>query len=337
MEIFNMMHIEGRDEMKSEVFAIMPGKSEHGTGNGPRWKKLWAQIKLHRFRYLLLLPGLIFFIIYKYIPMYGIIIAFKKYNFMKGIWKSPWIGLQNFDTLFRYGDFQRAFINTIVISVMKICVIYFFTIITALLLNELKDGLFKRGVQTISYMPHFLSWVAIYGIFVNILSPESGSFIRLLISLGLPKIDFFTDPIVFRITLVFSELWKSLGWNTIIYLAALSGIDPELYEAAYMDGANRFRRMLHVSLPGILPIIVIMLILNTGKIMDENLQQILQFSNPLVTQVSDVFETIVYRKGIQEANYSYATAVGLFKSSVSLILTLFVNQVAKKAGQEGLW
>ena len=200
-----------------------------------------------------------------------------------------------------------------------------------------EEGVFKKTLQTISYLPHFLSWVAIYGIFMVILSPQSGTLIKLMQIMGLQPVDFFTDPRYFRWLLTLSNIWREVGWSTIIYLAALASIDPGTFEAAVIDGANRFQRAWYISIPGILHIITIMLILSIGHILNENLEQILQFYNPIVKPVSQVFETIVYEKGMQGMNYGYATAVGLFQSTAGLILTLFANWAAKKAGQDGLW
>lgn len=301
------------------------------------WSNTWARMKADKFRYFLILPGLLYFIVYKYIPIYGILAAFQKFNLIKGISGSEWIGFRHFESMFLYGDFQSAIVNTIVISLMKLITIYVWAIIMSLLLYELKDSVFKKAVQTISYLPHFLSWVALYGIFMVILSPQTGSLIKLLHFIGVQAPDMFTDPRYFRWLLTLSNLWREAGWCTIIYVAALTSIDPGIFEAAIIDGANRLQRAWYISIPGILPIITIMLILSIGHILNENLEQILQFYNPIVKPVSQVFETIVYEKGMQGMNYGYATAVGLFQSTAGLILTLFANWASKKAGQDGLW
>lgn len=301
--------------------------------NGSRW----AKIKANRFRYAIILPGALFFLIYRYIPMGGLVMAFQKYNPIKGISGSEWVGLDNFRMMFEYGDFSRAIVNTIVISFSKMAASYFCTVSFALLLNEIQTTWFKKTVQTISYAPNFLSWVTVYGIASILFSPQNGLITNLTTNLGLPMIDLFTDPSTFRFTLVFTALWKGVGWGTIIYIAGLAGVDPTLYEAAIVDGAGRFKRMIHISLPALMPLLVIQMILSIGNIMNENLDQLLMFQNPIVYEVSDVFETIVYRQGMENMQYGYASAVGFFQSTCAVILTLTANWIAKRMGQEGIW
>lgn len=299
-------------------------------------KNMIKLILRNKFRYVLILPAMIYFVIYKYVPMYGIIIAFKDYSPAIGIFDSEWIGLRHFKTLFRYGDFERAFTNTLIISLYRIILGYILTLLLALMINELANGVFRKVIQTITYLPHFLSWIVVYGLFLVLLGPD-GSITNLARDNGLPVLELLTDPNVFRGTLVGTSIWKGVGWGTIIYLAALAGVDPGMYEAAKIDGCSRIKRIWYISLPSIMPVVVITVILSMGTLMGENLQQILQFQNNLVISVSDVFETVVYRKGLSQMNYGYGTAVGLFQSSAAVVLTLISNKIAKKMGHEGLW
>lgn len=300
-------------------------------------RDVWHRVKANKFAYFLILPGLVYFIIYKYLPMFGLAMAFQNYNPIKGFTGSQFVGLQNFQILFAYGDFAKAFRNTLIISFLKIGTGYFSTIFFALLLNELKSGWFKKTVQTITYAPHFLSWVTVYGIFSLLFNMQDGVLTRFAASMGLRIPDILGDPRIFRWTLVLSNIWKGIGWGTIVYLAGLSGVDPALYEAAMVDGATRFQRMIHVSIPALIPLLVIQLIMSFGSIMGENLDQILLFQNKLVMEVSDVFETVVYRQGLENMRYGYGAAVGMFQSVCGVILTLTANAIAKKVGQEGLW
>lgn len=298
---------------------------------------IWNSIKKDRLRYLLILPGLIFFIVYKYVPIYGLLAAFKDYRLADGIWNSKWNDFYHFKTMFLYGDFQRALRNALIISFMKIFFGFLCTIILALLVNELREGMFKKIAQTISYLPNFMSWVVVYGFFLYMFSSNTGVVTKVFATLGLSMPDLFNDPGLFRWTLTISNIWKSVGWGTIVYIAALAAIDPQLHEAAIIDGASKLQRIWHISLAGILPMIILMLILNIGGVLYENLEQILQFYNPIVRPISEVFETIVYEKGIRDMNYGYTTAVGLFQSIVGLVLTLAADKTSKKLGQDGLW
>lgn len=291
----------------------------------------------NRFLFLLLVPGLIFFLVFKYIPIYGLVIAFKDYNFFDGIWNSPWVGLQVFEDLFSTPSFWEVFRNTVVISGLQFLIGFPAPIIFALLLNEIFSKKAKRWIQTISYLPHFVSWVILGGLFLQLLSPSSGPINALIQALGGRPIYFLADPEWFVSVLVATEVWKSIGWGSIIYLAALSSIDPELYEAADMDGANRWHKMWSITLPSLAPVITIMLILATGKLVDDNFDQIFNLYNPAVYQVGDVMSTYMYRKGLAEMQYSFATAVGLFKNVLSFAILLGANWLAKKINDHGLW
>ncbi|KOP68171.1 protein lplB [Bacillus sp. FJAT-18019] len=276
------------------------------------WKKEWP---LH----LMLLPGLAFIIIFSYIPMSGIMMAFQKYVPNKGLFGSPFIGWRNFQLLVDYPDIGRIFFNTVYIAVMKIVAGLFVPITIAILLNELRREWMKRTFQTLVYLPHFLSWVLLSGILVDILSPSSGILNQLLGWFGMKPIFFLGDNNWFPYVMVISDVWKEFGFGTIVYLAALTGINPTLYEAAEIDGAGRWKQTLHVTLPGMMPIIVLMLTLNIGNVLNAGFDQIFNLYSAPVYESADIIDTFVYRMGIQQAQFGFATAVGLLKSVVSFI------------------
>lgn len=286
----------------------------------------------HKYYFVLLFPGLLYFLLIHYWPMYGITIAFKDFKLMEGITGSNWVGLKWFKILFAAPDFWTALSNTIIISFYKLVFNFPAPILLALLLNEVYHSGFKRIIQTVVYFPHFLSWVILGGILISLFSTDSG----LLKLLGL-SISPLMDPGKFRALLVLSELWKEVGWGTIIYLAAIAGINPDLYDAGKIDGASRLQLIRYITLPSIASTIVVLLILRTGHILHVGFDQIFILYNPLVYSVSDVLDTYVYRVGITMGRYSFATAAGLFQSVVGLILLLFTNRVAKRLGEEGLW
>ncbi|MBD2843702.1 sugar ABC transporter permease [Paenibacillus sp. IB182496] len=302
-----------------------------------RFYKRWSDYKRNKYLYALLLPILVWYGIFAYGPLYGIQLAFKDFQIMQGIAGSPWVGLKHFHYLFTASpDFLQILGNTITISFYHIVFGFPAPIVLALLLNEIRHNGFKRVTQTISYLPHFLSWVILAGILTVMLSPSTGIVNEGLRLLGLDPIFFLGDPDYFRFTLVVSNIWKEIGWGTIIYLAALSAIDPHLYEAAVMDGANKWRQVLHITLPQLMPAITILLILRMGNVLDAGFDQILNLYNPSVYSVADTIDTYVYRAGLLQMQFSLTTAVGLFKNVVALLLVLFTNFIVKKAGQEGL-
>jgi putative aldouronate transport system permease protein len=296
--------------------------------------KLFSQLlkNLNRYKvmYLLLIPGLIYFAVFKYVPMFGLILAFKKYNVVLGFWDSPWIGLQNFKQFIQGVYFWDLIENTIMISLYKLLFGFSAPILLALMLNEVTLKWFKKAIQTISYLPHFLSWVIIYGLMVALLSPGDGMINMLLRQMGFESINFLTDPAWARFLVVTSDIWRGIGWGAILYLAALSGIDPSLYEAARIDGAPKWRQIWHVTLPGIRNIIILMLIINLSHILDAGFDQIFMLANVFNQEKIDIIDTWVYREGLQRLQMGIATAVGLFKSVIGLILVLSANQVAKK-------
>ncbi len=313
--------------------------SKHPTGRAKpgAWGRLCKDIAKSYWLYLMVLPGFLFFVIFKYIPMGGTVIAFQNYFPFLGISKSQWVGFKHFETLFASGTFWMLFRNTIIISLLNLVFFFPAPIIIALLLNEIRLQYFKRTIQTLIYIPHFISWPVVVGIVYIFLTTDGGLLNQLLVSLGYSKINFLASEGWFRPLVVIEMMWKETGWGTIIFLAALAGVDPQLYEAARMDGANRWRQLWHVTLPAIRSTIVILLILRMGDILDLSFEQIYLMMNALNASVSEVFDTFVYKTGIQQGNFSYSAAVGLFKSAVGLIMVTAANYLAKKVGEEGIF
>jgi putative aldouronate transport system permease protein len=288
-------------------------------------RRLWK----YKEYYMLALPGLAAYILFRYLPMGGIIIAFKDYSLVKGVFGSQWVGLDVFKTLFHNEEFRIALRNTLIISVYKIVFTFPAPIVLALLLNEVRRQFFKRTVQTLVYLPHFVSWVVISGILYLLLSPDTG----IVTLLGMHK-----SPLIsadhFRALLIVSELWKDVGWGTVIYLAAISGINQEMYEAATMDGANRFQRMVSITLPSISSTIIVLLILRMGHILEAGFNQVFILYNPMVYDVADILDTYVYRVGLTMGRFSFAAAAGVFQSAVGLALILAVNYLTKRLSSE---
>lgn len=299
-----------------------------------RWREIWSQ----RSWYFMLLPGLIFFIVFKYLPMYGVIISFKDYDLFEGLWGSPWADpwYKHFEYFYRSTYFTQLLSNTLLISLYKITFGMFPDIVMAILLNECRKAWFKRSIQTLTYMPHFLSWVIIFGISYAFLSETTGVLNRWIQEMGFEAIPFLSSTDWFRSVLVGSEIWKDIGWGAIIYLAAMSSIDPSLYEAARVDGASRLRMIWHITLPSITHVFVLLLILRLGHILDAGFEQIYVMYNVRVYPVADIIDTWVYRTGLEQLNFSLASAVGLFKSFIGLWLVLGANAIAKRWGQ-GVW
>ncbi len=290
-------------------------------------------------RYLLLLfiPAVVYFIIFHYVPLYGVIIAFKDYKFNKGIMGSAWVGLEHFRTLFGMESFWQVFRNTIIISVWKFVCEFPLTIVFALLLNEITQTKFKKVVQTISYLPHFISWVVMGGILMQLLSPSTGPINQAIKALGGEPIYFLADTHWFRPVLVLSTVWKNIGWGSIVYLAALSNVDQEVHEAAMIDGASRIQRIIKITVPEIMPVITIMLIMSVGKLINDDFDQVFNLYSPAVYSVGDVLGTYTYRSGLVDMEYSFATAVGLFKNVISVILVVGTNMICKRINDYGIW
>ena len=302
-------------------------------------EKLGFAKVLKRDKYLvyLFIPCFLYYLIFKYIPMFGIVIAFQDYSPYLGYFKSEWVGVQNFIDFFESIYFWRLIRNTLVLNVYDLLLGFPVPIIFALLLNEVTNQGIKRFVQTVSYLPHFISIVIVVGIMHSFLSPNSGIVNILLNNMGKDTIDFWTEPKWFRPLYIGSGIWQGFGWGSIIYLAAISGIDPNLYEAAEMDGARRLRKMIHITIPGIMPTIVILLILRLGNMMSVGFQKIILMYNGATYETADVISTYVYRKGIAGGEFSFATAVGLFNSVINLILIFAANTFSRKIGETSLW
>mgnify|MGYP002227926561 FL=1 len=286
------------------------------------WQKDW---QLH----LMILPGLLFILIFKYMPLGGITIAFKEFLPGKGIWGSPWVGLENFEYMLALPDTKRVMWNTLFIAAAKILINFPVPIIISILLNEVKNHRFKRSVQTIIYLPYFISWVILAGIIQDLFAKE-GLINQFLGIFGAEPVFFLGNKYAFLGVLIGTDVWKNFGYNTVVYLAAITGIDETLYEAAKIDGANRFQQIWNVTLPGIAPIVVLMMILNLGNVLNAGFEQIFNLYNPLVYETADIIDTFVYRISLVEANYSLGTAVGLLKSVVSFILIVTSYKIANK-------
>jgi putative aldouronate transport system permease protein len=301
-------------------------------------RKTWRRIRQYKLLYLLVLPALIYYAVFAYAPMYGVTLAFKQYMFSQGILGSPWVGWSNFQEAFQYDDLWNALRNTIIISLGRLLFEFPVAIVLALLLNELGErSRAKRFFQTVFTFPHFLSWVVLGGILVNMLG-DTGIVNAILGQVGLPRTDFLVTSATFRPLLFASDDWKEAGWGAIIYLAAIAGISPEQYEAAYVDGANRFQQLRYITLPSIAGTISIMLILAVGNIMNAGFDQIFNLFSGAVFDVADIVDTFVYRLTFQEGgSYGVTTAIGLFKSVLNLGLLVLANLVIKRMGQEGLF
>ncbi|WP_152393172.1 ABC transporter permease [Paenibacillus guangzhouensis] len=293
---------------------------------------------LDRHLYLMLLPVILFYFVFKYAPMVGEIIAFKDYRLGDGIFGSPWVGFKHFESLFGSIDFWRVLRNTLVLNVYSLVFGFPVPIVLALLLNEVRKEWYKRTVQNLLYLPHFISWVILGGIFIAILSPSTGIVNTVLVNVfGIEPIYFMADSRWWPVAYTVSGIWREAGWGTILYLAAMASIDPQLYEAAKIDGASKLRQMWHITLPGIRSTIAILLVLRMGSMLDVGLEQTLILQNQSVLDVADVISTYVYRVGLQNMSYSYTTALGLFQSLVSFILVVSVNRLTRAFGERGLW
>ena len=305
-----------------------------------RFKKrrsFMRRVRKHKLHLLMILPVICWYLLFRYGPLYGITLAFKEFRMLSGIMGSPWIGLENFNRLFTSYNFWNVFRNTIVIATLKFVFGFPAPIILALMLNELRGQRYKRIIQSLSYLPHFISWVILTGIFMVILSPNRGPINTMLKAMGFESIYFLGDPRYFRGTLVVTGIWKGVGWGSIVYLAALGGVNEELYDAARVDGCGRWARIWHVTLPGITPVVTIMLILSMGSLVDDDFDQIFNLLNDAVLEVGDVLGTFIYRQGVTKMEFGYATAVELFRNLISLVLVLSANYISKRINEYGLW
>lgn len=300
------------------------------------WSRLGKDVARDKWLYLLVLPGIVFLIIFKYIPMIDLKIAFQEYNPFNAA-GSPWVGFNKFVELFTKPGFPDAFRNTITISLLKLVIGFPIPIILALMMNEMRNMKFKKVSQTLLYLPFFISWVIMAGMIMTFVDPQTGAITQLIKAITGKDIQVLTDKNAFVPMLIISDIYKGAGWGTIIYFAALSGVDPQLYEAAQIDGAKRFKQLLHITIPAIMPTIIINLILSCNNIMNAGFDQIFMLYSAPVYDVADIIDTYVYRLGIQKQDYSLSTAAGLFKSVIALMLVLIVNQLARKTGNQGVW
>lgn len=310
------------------------------TAKNEKTRKNYGEIRKKAFEYreiyIMLIPAFLYYFIFCYGPMYGIILAFKDYWASKGIFGSPWVGLANFKELFASAKFWSVFKNTLIINMGRLLFGFPVPIILALLLNEVSSAKYKRCIQTIIYLPHFISWVVISGILFALLSTDGmvNSFLGIF---GIAKINFLTNTKAFRPLIIISDIWKEMGWGTIIYLAAITGISQDMYEAAEIDGANRFKRIIYITLPSILPTVSVLLIMKLGRLMTGGFDQVFNLYNEAVYEVGDIIDTYIYRTGLTQGRFSAATAVGLFLNIINMCMLLASDKISKAVGGSGLY
>ncbi|MCJ8011991.1 ABC transporter permease subunit [Paenibacillus sp. KQZ6P-2] len=285
---------------------------------------------------LIALPGLAFFLVFKYIPIAGNVIAFQDYNMFKGVLHSEWAGFKHFEFMFTHPEFMIIFKNSLKLGLYSIIFGFPAPLLLALLLNEIRLRWFMRTTQTLLYLPHFLSWVIVGGIFTELLS-LNGPLNQIITNYGGEAVSFLTEPKYFMGIITSLGIWKEVGWSMIIYLAAMTSINPNLYEAAMMDGAGRFKMAWHITLPSLMPTIVVLMLLRIGHLLDANVEQVLFFLNPLVREVGEVFDTYVYRVGLMGGQYSYTTAIGMFKAVIGIILVVSLNKISRKTTGESIY
>lgn len=300
-------------------------------------KRLLNQMLSQKFLYVMILPGLIYFFVFKYVPMWGLIIAFQDYQPFLGILGSEWVGFKHFIRLFTEPTFFILLKNTLILFAMNVVIFFPIPILLALLLNEVRLALFKKFVQTMIYIPHFMSWVIVVSLSFVLLTVDGGLINELIAFFGGEKINFLLSQEWFRPMYILQVIWREAGWSTIIYLAAITAVDPQLYEAAKMDGAGRLRQMWHITLPAIKSVIVVLLILKIGDTLELGFEHVYLLLNATNREVAEIFDTYVYTAGLKQGQFSYSTAVGLFKAAVGLILVMLANRLAKKFGEEGIY
>ena len=300
-------------------------------------RERWSRVRRMRLLYLSLLPALLLLLVFNYVPIYGIVIAFKNFQASRGILGSPWNNFENFEVLFGSFQFQRVMRNTVIISVQRIVFGFPAPILLALIINEFANSWWKKGIQSITYLPHFISWVVMAGILVEILSPQRGIIGYLYTALGRDAPLLLTNQDVFRPILIATDVWKEVGWGSVIYLAAISSIDPTMYDVARIDGAGRMRQATSITLPSLLPVITILFILRLSGILNAGFDQIFNLYNELVYEVADIIDTYMYRVGILSQEFEFATAAGLFKNVVGVALIVLVNAVIRRFSDHGIW
>ncbi|MBB6729939.1 ABC transporter permease [Cohnella zeiphila] len=295
------------------------------------------RIRRNKWLYAMVLPGFLYFLVFKYIPMYGLIISFQDYKPFQGISGSKWVGFAHFERLFAEPDFLRILLNTLTLFGMNLLFYFPVPILLALMLNEVRIGFFKRFFQTLIYLPHFMSWVIIVSIGYVMLTMDGGIVNELLESMGFEKINFLLSPEWFRPMYIIQVIWREAGWGTIIYLAAIASVDTQLYEAARMDGAGRLRQIWHITLPAIRSVIIVLLVLKIGDVLELGFEHVYLLLNSMNRHVAEIIDTYVYTAGLQQGKFSYSTAVGFFKSLIGLVLVMTANRLAKKMGEEGVY
>jgi len=314
----------------------MPVKNKKISNSGYKPITMARSIRKHYWLYIMCIPGIVYFFLFRYLPMWGILIGFQDYNIWMGFSGSPWVGFKHFVNFFNSYSFVQLMVNTLILSLYSIVFAFPAPIILALFLNEIRKNWFKRTIQTMVYVPHFISWVIVASISFMLLN-STGPVNGLIALFGGEPVAFLTNPGSFRSLIIIQTVWKEAGWGTIVFLAALSNVDVELYEAATVDGAGRFRQVWHITLPAIRSTIIILLILRMGNVLDNGFDQIFLMSNAGNRAVSDVLDTFTYREGIINGYFSYTTAIGLFKSIIGMVLILGTNKLAKVAGESGIF
>lgn len=308
-------------------------RTNRRTASYRRWKRAVRNWQL----YVFLIPTILYFLVFRYYPMYGLQIAFRNYKASKGIWGSQWVGMRNFQRFFATADFWQLLENTLAISVGNLLISFPVPIILALLLNQMPSKRYKKVVQTVIYAPHFISTVVMVGIIFLFFSPSSGIINHMIVALGGQPIHFMAEASMFRPLYIGSEIWQGAGWGSILYLAALASINPELHEAAVVDGANKFQRVLHIDIPGILPTVVIMFILNSGKVMAVGFEKAYLMQTSLNISASEIIATYVYKRGLLNSQFSFSAAVGMFESVINLVLIVTVNFISRKVSDSSLF
>lgn len=320
-------------EVSAQPSVIPDRKPKARKNSGELKKRLWR----NKLLYIMLVPGVLYFLIFKYFPMYGLIISFQDYKPYQGIMGSDWVGLEQFRRLFSEPDFLNILTNTLILFGMNILIYFPVPILLALMLNELRGSFFKRTFQTLIYLPHFMSWVIVVSITFVMVTMDGGIINELLTLFGFEKVNFLLSPGWFRPLYIIQVIWREAGWGTIIYLAAIAAVDPGLYEAARMDGAGRLRQVWHITLPAIRSVIITLLILKIGSVLDLGFEHVYLMLNSMNREVAEIIDTYVYTAGMQQGQFSYSTAIGFFKSIVGLIMVMAVNRLSKKMGEEGVY
>jgi putative aldouronate transport system permease protein len=324
------------DVAQTESARYQPPRGE--TARLPYLRKAARDLRMHKGLYLLLIPPLIYVIVFHYLPMVGVTMSFQDFSFRKGFFGSDWVGFKHFKWLLENPAFLNAFLNTLKINLLRILLGFPAPILLAILINEIRLTYFKRTVQTLSYLPYFISWVVLAGIFNDLLARDYGAVNQLLAALGLPRINFLQDPRIFPVTLVVTEIWRTVGWGSIIYLATIATINPTLYEAAEVDGASRIARIRYITIPSLYPAMIVVFLLSVGNVLRVGFDQVFNLYNPLVYETGDIIQTYIVRSFANNPNFSRLAAAGFLQSFLGFILLLVANAIVKRLrGGEGLF